>query len=101
MRTEPLTHRRGIGSPRMICLKFLKHYLHRKSWRITQPYACFRRNESKEANESWTAALSERTADMTEDIEEYAEVAQAIQAVEAEEQSQVVEEATEAEEDTV
>jgi chromosome segregation ATPase len=51
------------------------------------------------------AALSERTADMTEDIEEYAEVAQAIQAVEAEEQSQVAEEVAkevaEAEEDTV
>ena len=49
------------------------------------------------------AALSERTADMTEDIEEYAEVAQAIQAVEAEEaeQSDVAVEATETEEDTV
>ena len=47
------------------------------------------------------AALSERTADMTEDIEEYTEVAQAIQAVEAEEQSQVAEEVAEAEEDTV
>ena len=45
------------------------------------------------------AALSERTADMTEDIEEYAEVAQAIQAVEAEEQA--AEEITEAEEETV
>jgi chromosome segregation protein len=44
-------------------------------------------------------ALSERTADMTEDIEEYAEVAQAIQAVEAEEQA--AEEITEAEEETV
>ena len=44
-------------------------------------------------------ALSERTADMTEDIEEYAEVAQAIQAVEADEQA--AEETTEAEEETV
>ena len=45
------------------------------------------------------AALSERTADMTEDIEEYAEVAQAIQAVEAQEQA--AEEIKEAEEETV
>jgi hypothetical protein len=47
------------------------------------------------------AALSERTTDMTEDIEEYAEVSQAIQAVEEQEQEQVAEEATDVEEDTV
>ena len=45
------------------------------------------------------AALSERTADMTEDIEEYAEVAQAIQEVEA--QEHVAEDTAEVEEDTV
>jgi len=44
-------------------------------------------------------ALSERTADMTEDIEEYAEVAQAIQAVE--EQEQATEESNDTEEETV
>ena len=45
------------------------------------------------------AALSERTADMTEDIEEYAEVSQAIKAAEAEED--VTEELTDLEEETV
>ncbi len=45
------------------------------------------------------AALSERTADMTEDIEEYAEVSQAIRAVESQEQA--AEEPTDVEEETV
>ena len=49
------------------------------------------------------AALSERTADMTEDIEEYAEVAQAIQAVEAQEAEDSADgvEETDIEEETV
>ena len=48
-------------------------------------------------------ALSERTADMTEDIEEYAEVAQAIQAVEGQEQEQEqeTEETVDIEDETV
>jgi hypothetical protein len=49
------------------------------------------------------AALSERTAEMTEDIEEYAEVAQAIQAVEAQEAEDSADgvEETDIEEETV
>jgi hypothetical protein len=46
-------------------------------------------------------ALSERTADMTEDIEEYAEVAQAIQAVEGQEEEQETEETVDIEDETV
>ncbi|HJL96894.1 MAG TPA: hypothetical protein QF401_01960, partial [Candidatus Poseidoniaceae archaeon] len=49
------------------------------------------------------AALSERTAEMTEDIEEYAEVAQAIKAVEAQEAEESADgvEKTDIEEETV
>jgi len=56
-------------------------------------------DEIEEAPSTGLNALTERTADLTEDIEEYAEVAQAVLAEEAAEK--VEEDTTDVEEETV